>query len=104
MIAKGVASVFIMLPEPKNSMIVTPTRRTFVSGILSVFGFLAGMGRTPPAEASPAPKKEDPVPPPSAVRFDCLESQCATYVYDQRVSLPTSGVTTFVYDYGKLRE
>ncbi len=85
-------------------MNVNPTRRTFVSGILSVFGFLAGVGRTPPVEAGPVPSKEKPALPPLTPRFECPQFQCATYVYDQRVSLPGSNVTTFVYDYGKLRE
>jgi hypothetical protein len=85
-------------------MNINPTRRSFVSGILSVFGFLAGVGRTPPAEASPIPKKENADPPPSTLRFECPQFQCATYVYDQRVPFHGSGVTTFVYDYGKPRQ
>jgi hypothetical protein len=90
--------------EWNETMNVNPTRRTFVSGILSVFGFLAGVGRTPPAEASPIPKKENPVPPPSTLRLECPQFQCATFVYDPGVTFPMSNVTTFVYDYGKPRQ
>jgi hypothetical protein len=65
-----------------TTMSVNPTRRTFVSGILSIFGFLGGVGREPRAEARTVPVKEKPEPVIFTVRMHQPQMTCMTFVYD----------------------
>ena len=66
-------------------MSIQPTRRSFVSGILSALGILAGSGRT--VQAAEAVVK--PVIPPVPIKPPVVRS------YD-----PLPYATTFVYDGG----
>ena len=59
-----------------------PTRRTFVSGILSIFGFLGGVSRTPRVEGLTIPDKENPAPAVFTVRMQQPEMSCVTFTYD----------------------
>ncbi len=81
-------------------MSVNPTRRTFVSSILSLFGFVASMGRTPRAEASAAPVPELPIPTDIIPRILEPPMDCTTHVYDPQIMHSQWNSTTYTYDCG----